>query len=401
MNDRRIKVLQVGKFYPPHMGGIETHLQVLSRELQNEIDLEVLVANDGSADETFSEGDVKITRVGTRLTVSAAPICPSLPGLIRRAKADIVHLHLPNPASILALLASGYRGVVVATYHSDIVRQEKLARVFDPILHTFLKRCAAIIVTSARYRDSSGVLSRHLNRCQVVPYGIPIEQFRECDLTTVARIKAQYGRRLIVSAGRLIYYKGFEYLIEAMSGVDAHLLIVGEGPLRQNLEAQTRALGLSSRISFLGEIHNDQIAPFYYASYLFALASVARSEAFGIVQLEAMACGKPVVNTNLDSGVPWVSPDGLTGITVPLRDATALAHAINKLLDDPHLREQYGGAARKRVEQEFTQDLMIARLLEIYRDVLRLPVTKKSLRLTEPMTDAKRSALEAGASSSV
>ena len=384
MANNRIKVLHVGKFYPPHMGGIETHLQVLCRELQSEIDLEVLVANDGARDEEFWEGRVKVTRVGTPFSISSAPVCPSLPAKIRRAKADIVHLHLPNPPAILALLASGYRGAVIATYHSDIVRQEKMAKLFDPILRTFLKRCAAIVVTSARYRDSSAALAPFVDKCKVVPYGIPFAQFGKPDASRVAAIKAQYGSRLIISAGRLIYYKGFEYLIDAMREVDGHLLIVGDGPLRRDLELQTARPGLQEKVALLGEIHNDDIAPYYHAADLFALASIARSEAFGIVQLEAMACGKPVVNTNLDSGVPWVSQDSVTGLTVPPKDPLALAEAINKLLDDADLRKRYGYAARERVQKEFSQDLMIARMLETYREVLRVPVSQQSILATAP-----------------
>src|ERR1043165_8290965 len=165
-NDQRLRILHVGKFYPPHMGGIETHLQVLCSELQNEVDVEALVANDTSRDEESWEGRVKITRVGTRLSISSAPVCPSLPAKIRRAKAEIVHLHLPNPPAILALLASRYRGPVVATYHSDIVRQEKMAKLFDPVLHAFLKRCAVVVVTSQRYRDSSPPLARYVDKCK-------------------------------------------------------------------------------------------------------------------------------------------------------------------------------------------------------------------------------------------
>src|SRR5262249_47101797 len=258
---------------------IETHMQVLCRELQNEIDVEVLVANDSARDEESWEGRVKITRVGTRFSISSAPVCPSLPAKIRLAKADIVHLHLPNPPAMLALVASGYRGAVIATYHSDIVRQEKMAKLFDPILRTFLKKCAAIVVTSARYRDSSDVLARYVDKCKVIPYGIPLDQFRRVDEVAVERVKVPYGRRLIITTGRLIYYKGFEYLIETMSKVDGHLLIAGDGSLRGELEAQTRALNLQDKVTFLGEIHNDDIAPYYHAADVFALASVARSEA--------------------------------------------------------------------------------------------------------------------------
>lgn len=155
-----MKVLQVGKFYPPHMGGIETHVQVLCRQLQGRADVEVLVANESKETEEFWDDEIKVTRLATRFNFSTAPICPQLPGSIRRAKADIVHLHLPNPPAILWFLANGYRGPVIAAYHSDKVRQAWMAKAFDPILSLFLKRCSAIIATSSRYVETSHVGAR-------------------------------------------------------------------------------------------------------------------------------------------------------------------------------------------------------------------------------------------------
>jgi rhamnosyl/mannosyltransferase len=401
MSDDRMKVLHVGKFYPPHMGGIETHVQVLCRELQKQIEVEVLVANETRRTEEFFDDQLKVTRLATQLNFSGAPVCLGLPGQIRRAKADIVHLHLPNPLAILSLLASGYRGQVVATYHSDIVRQERMARAFDPILRLFLKRCAAVVATSARYLETSTVLADYSDRCRIIPYGIPLDQFTVPDAAQVARIRQRYGSRLIMSAGRLVYYKGFEYLVQAMRHVEGHLLIVGEGPLRESLESESRALGLENKITFLGEIHNQDIAPFFHAADVFALASVARSEAFGIVQLEAMACGTPVVNTNLDSGVPSVSLDRVTGLTVSPGDPVALAAAINELLDDPGLCATFGHAARARAEEQFNQQAMVERTLKMYRQVLEAPLSQTSLVLAGRTSDATASAPELDQTASI
>ncbi|MEK6280884.1 MAG: glycosyltransferase [Acidobacteriota bacterium] len=396
MTDGRMKVLHVGKFYPPHMGGIETHVQVLCQELQKRVNVEVLVASETKDDEEFWDDRVKVTRVGTRFKLSGAPVCPGLSGKIRRAKADIVHLHLPNPPAILSYLASGHRGQVVATYHSDIVRQQFLAKTFDPILRLFLKRCAVIIATSRKYVETSPVLSDYVDRCRIVPYGIPIKQFSAYDSLEIARIRKQYGSRLIISAGRLIYYKGFMHLVDAMSKIDGHLLIVGEGHLREDLESRARANQVSHKITFLGEVHNQDIVPYYHAADVFALASIARSEAFGIVQLEAMACGKPVVNTNLDSGVPWVSLHGMTGLTVPPNDPLALAGAINKLLDDSELREAYGQAGRVRVEDEFNQDVMLEGMVKLYSQILSLPIDEKSKSEVQPFPTKTSSSAELG-----
>jgi rhamnosyl/mannosyltransferase len=173
---------------------------------------------------------------------------------------------------------------------------------------------------------------------------------------------------MVLTVGRLVYYKGFQYLIRAMRDIDGHLLIVGHGPLRDELEREARACGVNERVTFLTSVQN--VRDYYHAADVFALPSVARSEAFGIVQLEAMACAKPVVNTSLDSGVPFVSPDGLSGLTVPPANAHALAQAINTLLDHPALSAQYGQAGRRRIEQEFNLEAMTRRTLQVYNEVV-------------------------------
>jgi rhamnosyl/mannosyltransferase len=242
---------------------------------------------------------------------------------------------------------------------------------FAPYLQAALRRSSAIITSSADYQRSSDPLSDHLDRCHVIPYGIDLTQFEYADPVAVREIRRQHGERLVLSVGRLVYYKGFEYLIRAMTRVDGTLLIVGEGPLRGDLEQLTRELGVTAKVKFLGGV--PDVIPYYHASDLFALASIARSEAFGIVQIEAMAAGLPVVNTKLDSGVPFVSVHGQTGFTVPPRDPVALAEAINRLLDDSELRQAYGRAARIRAEQEFSLDTMVHRTLSLYKSVVAVP----------------------------
>ena len=367
MNMARPRVLQVGKFYAPHKGGIETHLQLLCGELRKHTELQVVVASDThrGTDEVI-EG-VRVKRASSWATVAAAPFCPGMVSAIRESRADIVHLHLPNPAAILAYLASGHKGVLICSYHSDIVRQKVLGKVFSPFLNSALSRSAAIISASPNYIESSDVLQSFRSQCHVIPYGIPTESFTDSDSPKVHAIRKQYGPNLIIAVGRLVYYKGFQYLIRAMEKVQGRLLLVGDGPLRAELEAEARACNVADKVVFLGKV--DDVIPYYHAAELFVLPSVARSEAFGIVQLEAMACGKPVINTDLDSGVTYVSVDGLTGRTVPPEDAEALGSAITQLLSNPELRSRYGDAARSRVEQLFTLETMTKKMLDLYRHV--------------------------------
>jgi glycosyltransferase involved in cell wall biosynthesis len=373
LNPTRPKVLHVGKFYPPHMGGMETHLEALCGELRKSLDLHVLVASDdGSSAEEVLEG-VPVSRVPTRLHLSSTPICPGMVARIRNSDADIIHIHLPNPGAVLAYLASRNHGRLVVTYHSDTVRQKFLGAMFAPWLHAALRHSSAVIATSADYQQTSPVLARYRNRCHVIPYGIPLEQFEHSDASEVAAVRQRHGDRLVISVGRLVYYKGFEYLIQAMTSVRGTLIIVGDGPLRLKLESLAASLGVREKIVFAGEIQNERLVPYYHAADVFALASVARSEAFGIVQIEAMAAGIPVVNTRLDSGVPFVSLHEKTGLTVPPADPHALAEAINRLLDQPDLRRSLGAAARARARQEFSIDVMTARTLALYDRVMSYP----------------------------
>ena len=364
------RVLHVGKYYPPYRGGMESHLQTLCGELRKSIGVSALVANETRQRMESEIDGVPVRRLPRWFRLRSMPVCPALAREIRRANADIVHLHLPNPLASLSYLLSGDRSRLVITWHSDIVRQRALARLAQPIEDALLGRAAMIIATSPNYVESSPVLSRNRSRCKVIPFGVHPDTLRPRDAETVAKIRARYGPNIALAVGRLVYYKGFEYLIRAMPRIDGRLLMVGEGPLRQKLERAALALGAADRITFLGRVSQEEVAAYFHAADVFTMPSTERSEAFGIAQLEAMACGKPVVNTRIDSGVPFVSLDGVTGITVPPGDSSALADAINRLFADKELAAKYGAAGKRRTEEEFSVALMARRTLELYREVL-------------------------------
>lgn len=367
MSTARLRVLQLGKFYPPHMGGMETHLQALCEQLHRSVDVRVIVASDDRRTTNELVDGIRVTRAGTAFRITTVPICPGMAGEIRKTPADLVHIHWPNPAALLSYLISGHRGRLIVTYHSDIVRQRVWRLLFRPILTRALRRSAAIIATSAAYIDTSPVLSDYRDRCHVIPFGVDVARFDRCDRDEVDRIRRRYGPRIVVSVGRLIYYKGFEYLIDAMSAVNGRLLVIGDGPLRPRLERQAVVRNIKDRAVFLGEVRD--VVSYYHAADVFVLPSVARSEAFGIVQLEAMACRKPVVNTSLESGVPFVSLHGVTGLTVPPANSGALADAVNLLLEDAPRRMEFGNSGRRRVQEKFSLELMVSRTLELYEQI--------------------------------
>jgi glycosyltransferase involved in cell wall biosynthesis len=367
----RVRVLPLGKYYPPEHGGMENHLRVLCDELRDSLDLSVVVASKTRQGSKETVDGVPVTRLSTLLDFFGAPVCPAMVQALNASGADILHIHWPNPLAVLAYFASGFSGPLVFTYHSDIVRQKLLGSAFSSILHKALDRSSAIIATSNDYMESSVVLKAHRDKCKVIPFGIPLEHFHTPDPHIVDWIRNQYGPSIVVAVGRLVGYKGFEYLVRAMKKVDGHLLLIGNGPLRGELESQARALGLFERVTILSGVAD--VVPYYHAADVFVLPSVNRSEAFGMVQIEAMACGKPVVNTKLDSGVPFVSRHEETGLTVPPCDSDALAKAIQTLLRNSELRARMGAAAKLRVHREFNVEVMARKTLDVYESLMNGP----------------------------
>ena len=376
-----MKVLHVGKFYPPQTGGIETYLETLCGELRKTVDVEVIVANPGPNTVHESVDGLPVRRLGTQFSIAGAPVSRGMAHAIRSTAADIVHLHHPHPTAFLAYLASGHPGRLVVTWHGDIVRQRILGKAFEPLLHRTLDRSAAIIATSPNYVESSPTLTRYRDRCTVIPLGIRTEDFAHPDPAAVADLRRQHGPRIVLGVGRLVRFKGFEYLIRAMAQIPGKLILVGDGPERTALERTAAEIGVSDRVVFAGNVPSAvAIAPYYHAADVFAFPSITRNESFGLVQVEAMACGTPVVNTHLDSGVPFVSPDGVTGLTVTPGKADELAAAINLLLDDSSRRNAYGSAARVRARGEFSLSAMVRRTLIVYEEVLVRPVKRGGSR---------------------
>jgi glycosyltransferase involved in cell wall biosynthesis len=291
-----MRVVQLGKYYYPHTGGIETHLRLLCRSLLGAVAIEAIVFNTGRKTLHETSEGVPVTRCGTLGTVASSPLSPAMVWELSRRRYDVLHLHTPNPFAAAAYLASRkpQHGLVLS-HHSDIVRQLRLKRLVNPIMVRVLDRADAILVASPDYLASSKELEPFRAKCRVVPYGIDLQEFEPNAETRsmTADIRAQYPGPVILSVGRLVYYKGFDVLIESMRDISATLLIIGEGPLRSSLEAKVRSLNLTRKVVFVGEIHNRSLLPYYLAAEVFVLASVARSEAFGIVQLEAMACEVP------------------------------------------------------------------------------------------------------------
>lgn len=372
-----LRVVHLGKYYPPCAGGIETHTQTLARA-QAELGAAVQVFcmnHDGRATVVDRDGPVEVTRFGRVAALAKLELSPDLVRALRRVEADVLHLQVPNPTMIVALLRARPAAPVVVTYHSDLVRQRVLGPLFRPVERLAYRRVRTILVTSPSYASGSRFLQPYGDRIEVLPLGIDLAPYLNpsaADRAAAARIAARYPGPLWLGCGRLIYYKGFANAIRALPQVPGTLVLVGGGPLLEPLRRLARQLGVADRVVFTGNLpHYLDIVPYYLAAEAFWFPSNARSEAFGIVQVEAMASGCPVINTAIPhSGVSWVCRHEETGLTVPMDDPAALAAAARRLLEEPGLRDRLAAAARVRAAAEFDHRVMAERSLRIYRRVL-------------------------------
>ena len=372
-----MKILHFGKYYPPYFGGVEKVNFDLVEKLNQKADCQVdelCFAHTVGYKESFVPNGYKVVRVPIWGVKFSTPL-PK--GVVRaffriRKQYDIVHVHVPNPiASIVALLAPKKVKTVVH-WHSDIIKQKTLLRFFRPFQTAYLKRADAIIATSQNYVEASDDLRPYLSKVHVVPIGLDENEmiWRAED---VNRIRETYrGKKIVLCIGRLTLYKGHKYLIEAAKQLpdDVVVLIGGVGEMENELKSYADKCGVCDKVKFIGRIPSELIYSYYKAADIFCLPSITRAEAFGVVLLEALAMGTPIVTCNIvGSGVPWVNQDGVTGFNVTPENSNDLAEKLEVLLNDQELRNRFSINCVKRYKENFTLDKMVEATYELYKSL--------------------------------
>ena len=380
MPPSRKRILHIYKdYWPPIVGGIEKTIHHLAHGCSDAYDVEVLVCSRDRSDKCRKDGAICVRQVGELGRFASAPLAPAFPLRLRQTRADILHFHHPNPTGELAYLLARHPGKIVVTYHSDIVRQKWSRKLYAPFLRRFLRKADVILPTSPNYIRSSRFLRPLAKRCKVAPLGVRVEDYAltPSRLETARRLRQRYGnpKTLLLFVGQFREYKGLPFLIQAMTQIQGDVIatLVGDGPCRTEVERLIQETGLTDRIFLPGRLSDEEIIAHYHACDLFVLPSHRRSEAFGIVQLEAMACGKPVISTRLNSGVPFVNRHEKTGLTVEPANPTALAKAIQTLAASPNLQQELGDTARQRTTTLFHTKQMIHRVKTIYQQLLKTP----------------------------
>jgi glycosyltransferase involved in cell wall biosynthesis len=372
----RTTVLHAAKLYPPAGGGMETVLRDLCDGTADDWNVQVVAANDRN--ETVRErcGEVDVVRAAAFGQAASVPLCPSTPLELWRHRADCVVLHEPNPIAGTALFLHTPAPRLVIWHHSDLVRPWWAPPTYGRVVQRALYRRADCVIVSSPALATESALVRHARRVAVIPFGVTLERYEHVDAASRSKadhvVAAVPGPRMLF-VGRLVYYKGLEVLLDAMGHCEGSLVIVGEGPLDGALRAVVTDKRLGSRVLFAGHVSDADLPAFYQACDLLVLPSIARTEAFGVVQIEAMAAGRPVVSTNLPTGVPWVNQDGISGLVVTPGDRAALGDALRRLLDDGALRRRLGEGARRRAQTMFSRERMVATFKSLIDTVVQEP----------------------------
>ncbi len=382
-----MKILQLGKFYPPDTGGIEQVMFNITETLNERgIQCDVLCSNNTceyqeekiknyTVYRTKSFGKLFRTSISVQMIFKLCEIISNY---------NIVHIHHPDPMATLALFfAHTGKQKIIVHWHSDIIKQKITKLLYLPLQNWLLKRTEQIIVTTSVYKEQSEDLRKFKNKCVIVPIGIDASKLK-CNKGVIKKIRNKYkNKKIVFSLGRLIYYKGFEYLIRAAQYIDDDfvILIAGSGPLYNKLKKLIVEKNLSNKVWLLGRVADNMLGNYYSTCNIFCLPAVDKSEAFGVVQVEAMSFSKPIITTDIEgSGVSFVNKHGVSGLNVPTRDEHALARAFESVISDDIVYKNYCKNARKRFEKLFTHDRMVTKLIKLYERILPSAFTCSSIQ---------------------
>jgi rhamnosyl/mannosyltransferase len=365
----RVRVVHVGKFYPPVPGGMERVVQSLCDVTRDRLENRVLAFNTESRTVTEEVDGIPVTRVGTWGAVGSVAIAPPFPTCLARVEADVMILHEPNPWALLSYAAVRPRLPLAIWFHSEVVRPALQYQLFyAPIARPAYRAAQRFLVSSPALAEHAAALQPFRERVTVIPFGIDVDAWRPTEEVSrrAEGIRQRVGRPIVLFAGRHVPYKGVAVLIEAAAPLDVAVVIAGDGPMRSSWEDLSRRQTGPAIFSFAGETDDLELRALLLASDMLVLPSVTRAEAFGYVQLEAMASGTPVISTALPTGVPWVNEAGLV---VPANDVPALRAAIARLAADRALASRLGELGQARARAAFSLSTMGDRFVAVCQEL--------------------------------
>lgn len=359
-------------YYPDTTGGIE---QVIFQLCQGGpalgIDNQVLALSPTPSPAHIKVADHEVTRVKENFNLASTGFSARVFGTFKEmaAEADLVHFHFPWPLMDLVHFATRHGKPSVLSYHSDVIKQRYLLKLYRPLMHAFLKDMQRILVASPNYLRTSTQLKPFADKTVVVPYGLNQAAYPEVMPATEAKWRQRVPPKFFLFVGVLRYYKGLDSLLLALEGVDYPVLILGGGPQEQELKAMAQALQLRN-VQFLGRLDDEDKVCLLQLCYALVFPSHLRSEAFGISLVEASMYGKPMISCEMGTGTTFVNLHEETGLAVPPNEPPALRAAMTRLWDNPGEAERFGANAQLRFKQLFTAEHMCATTAQVYRQVL-------------------------------
>lgn len=366
------KILQAYKEYYPSRGGVITSMMNIIEATKDKCKNIVICTRKGriNSNPVYNETVVRCKSFGNLLSL---PISPSyMWGLFKQIqKVDVVIHHFPMPLNDLILSVFLPRKTkLIIFWHSDIVekKQKLFALLLSPFINIVLKRADKILVNNPLLVEESKQISKHKSKVAISPFGIKPENLQlktSKEKASLVKVEKNYGK-FFLSIGRLVNYKGYEYLINAVKGTDFKVVIIGEGVLREKLERLVKKYKLTEQVIFKGDCTEQDVKLFLNACRGLLLPSITKNETFAIVQIEAMVLGKPIINSNLNNGVNWVARHNKEALTVQPKDVQELSDAMSKLWRDDKLVKKLGNAGKKRCEELFSFD----KFTELMRSIL-------------------------------
>ena len=374
MNQKTLRVLHFYRTsFPDTMGGIEQVINQIARgsvKLGIQVDVLSLTAN---KDIRTIEIDGYLAH-RARLDFQIASTGFSISAFWRfyqlAKQADIIHYHYPWPFMDVVHFAMRVCKPTVVTYHSDIIRQVHLNKLYRPLKRQFLKSMSCIVATSPNYVATSTVLAKFKDNISVIPIGLDKATYPVLEPERIECWREKLGSKFFLFVGLIRYYKGLHILLEAVQGTNYPIVIVGAGPIEAELKAQAVQLGLSN-IHFLGfQSDKDKVA-LLILSYAVVFPSHLRSEAFGVSLLEGAMYGKPLISSEIGTGTTYINIADETGLVVPPSDPLALREAMTYLWEHPEQAEEMGKRAELRYWQLFTAEQMVKSYIDLYNNLMQ------------------------------
>ena len=369
-----IKVLHFFKtYYPDTTGGIEQVIFQLAQGCRAlDVESQVLTLSPSPSPARLQVADHQVTRVKENFNLASTGFSASVFSQFREmaAEADLVHFHFPWPLMDLVHFATRHGRPTVLSYHSDIIKQRTLLKLYSPLMNQFLKRMDRILVASPNYLQTSETLKPFADRTVVVPYGLDQSAYPVVPAQKRSEWQQRVPGKFFLFVGVLRYYKGLHTLLSALEGVDYPVVILGGGPQEAELKEQAEKLQLRN-VLFLGRLDDEDKACLLQMCYALVFPSHLRSEAFGISLLEASMYGKPMISCEIGTGTTYVNIDEETGLAVPPENPLALREAMRRLWEAPEQAARFGENALARFHEVFTAERMCASTVQVYHDLLK------------------------------